>query len=117
MHIPALRLGGVYESLDKIELKDGRATVSQVNAGIIRKDLRNLVNPLKKFTVAQLIELCGRAGDIFLKDPQQYIANLSATSGLPHVLVRRNMQRIHAMLANMGAVLRGLTRGLDLAGI
>ena len=29
-------------------------------------------------------------------------------------MVRRNMQRIHAVLANMDEVLRGLTRGLDL---
>ena len=41
-HIPALRLGKPYESLDKIEVRDHRtgdikATVSHVNAGIVRK--------------------------------------------------------------------------------
>jgi acyl-CoA reductase-like NAD-dependent aldehyde dehydrogenase len=119
MHIPALRLGRTYESLDKVEVKDCRtgevkATVSTVNAGILRKDLRNLANPLKKFTHAQLIELTAKAADIFVAEPDQYVANLSATSGLPHVLVRRNLQRIHGMMSNIGAVLRGLTRGLDL---
>ena len=123
-HIPALRLGRPYESLDQTAVNDcctgaARATVSQVNAGIIRKDLQKIAASraaLKQFTGARLIELCGRAGEIFLNanDPSQYIATLSATSGLPHALVRRNMQRIHAMLANIGPVLRGLTRGLDL---
>jgi acyl-CoA reductase-like NAD-dependent aldehyde dehydrogenase len=118
-HIPALRLGRPYESLDKIGLKGSPGSVSQVNAGLIRKDLRNIAASraaLKKFSFAQLTELCGRAGDIFLNenDPQKYVETVSATSGLPHALVRRNMRRIHDMLANMGRVVRGLTRGLDL---
>ena len=58
-----------YESLDKIEVKDHRtgelkATVSTVNAGIVRKDLQRLSESraaLKKFTVAQLIELSVKA--------------------------------------------------------
>jgi len=119
MHIPALRFGRAYESLDKAEVKDCRtgavrSTVSQVNAGIIRKDLRNLTNPLRKFTHAELIALTGNAAEIFMASPDDYVATLSSTSGLPHVLVRRNMQRIHGMMSNIGAVLRGLTRGLDL---
>ncbi len=41
LHIPILRLGPPYESLDKIEVKDHRtgttvAIVSSVNAGIVR---------------------------------------------------------------------------------
>ncbi len=118
-HISALRLGRPYQSLDQIELKDGLGTVSQVNAGIIRKDLKQIGEAhaaLKKFTVAQRVDMCALAGDIFLNsnDPQTYVETLSATSGLPHSLVRRNMHRIHSVLANMGEVLRGLTRGLDL---
>ena len=40
-HLPALRRGRAYESLDKVEVKDFRtgevkATVSQVNAGLVR---------------------------------------------------------------------------------
>src|SRR5205085_4726812 len=38
----------------------------------------------------------------------------SATSGLPHVMVRRNMQKIHYALTHMATVLNGLTRGLPL---
>ena len=40
---------------------------------------------------------------------------LSATTGMPHVLVRRNMEKIASVLAEMPTVLRGLTRGLDLS--
>jgi hypothetical protein len=127
-HLPALRLGQPYESLDTVAVKDcrtgePRARVSVVNAGVIRRDLSKLAASraaLKNFSHAQLIARCGHAGELFLTgtlaglSASQYVATLSATSGLPHVLVRRNMERIRSMLANMGAVLRGLTRGLDL---
>ena len=56
-HLPALRKGQPYESLDKIEVKDHRtgevlATVSQVNAGILRRDIARIGDAraaLKKF--------------------------------------------------------------------
>ncbi len=134
-HIPVLRLGRTYESLDKFEVKDHRsgelkATVSSVNAGIIRKDLGKVANAraaLKKFTCAQLIELSAKAGEHFLngtlpwgdkghtQTAQQYIETLSQTSGLPHVMVKRNMGKIHHALTNMKTVLNGLSRGLDLS--
>ena len=73
-HIPVLRFGRAYESLDQTEVKDHRtgelkATVSTVNAGIIRKDLGKVASAraaLKKFTCAQLIELSSKAGEHFL---------------------------------------------------
>jgi acyl-CoA reductase-like NAD-dependent aldehyde dehydrogenase len=134
-HIPALRRGRAYESLDKIEVRDHRtgevmATVSQVNAGIVRKDLQRIAESraaLKKFSTAQLIEICTKAGELFLngtlplgdkghmQSPQVYLETLSATSGLPHVMVKRNMAKINHALTNMRTVLNGLTRGLDLA--
>ena len=40
---------------------------------------------------------------------------LSATTGMPHALVRRNMQRVAGVMRQMRTVLRGLTRGLDLS--
>jgi len=51
------------------EVKDFRtgevkAFVSQVNAGVIRKDLKRLPEArkaLKKFTTAQLLDICARA--------------------------------------------------------
>jgi acyl-CoA reductase-like NAD-dependent aldehyde dehydrogenase len=134
-HIPALRRGKAYESLDTVEVKDFRtgevkAVVSQVNAGIVRKDLARVGEAqaaLKKFSVAQLIEICAKTGEQFLngilplgdkghtQSPQQYIETLSSTSGLPHAMVRRNMEKIHFALTNMKTVLNGLSRGLDLS--
>jgi hypothetical protein len=134
-HIPVLRRGRPYESLDKANVLDYRtgntlATVSQANAGIIRKDLSKISESraaLKKFSVAQLVEICAKAGAQFLngalplgdqgetQSPQEYIGALSATSGLPQVMVRRNMAKIHDALTQMKTVLNGLTRGLDLA--
>jgi len=134
-HIPAIRRGRPYESLDRVEVKDHRsgevkATVSSVNAGIIRKDLQRIAESraaLRKLTVRRLIDICVKAGDLFVdgalplgdkghtQTPQQYIETLSATSGLPHVMVKRNMAKIHQALASMKMVLNGLTRGLDLS--
>src|SRR5689334_3038632 len=110
-HIPALRRGTAYKSLDQTTVKDFRtgevkATVSQVNAGIVRKDLRRLGESraiLKKLKTADLLQICSQAADLFVngmlplgsgsQSPEQYIQALSSTSGLPHVLVRRNMKR------------------------
>ncbi|HXG46359.1 MAG TPA: aldehyde dehydrogenase family protein [Methylomirabilota bacterium] len=134
-HLPVLRRGRPYESLDRIHIINHRtgetiAEVSTVNAGIVRKDLQRIAESraaLKRFSVEQLIGLCARAGTEFLEGtlplgdrghtqtPQQYVETLSSTSGLPHVMVRRNMEKIHFALTNMRTVLNGLTRGLDLS--
>jgi hypothetical protein len=134
-HIPALRRGKAYESLDKIEVKDHRsgelkAVVSQVNAGIVRKDLQRMRESraiLKKIPTSRLLEICSAAGDQFLRgtlplggdqpvqSPENYVQTLSCTSGLPHVMIRRNMSKIYDALTNMKGILNGLTRGLDLS--
>jgi len=134
-HLPVLRLGRTYESLEKIEVKDHRtgevkAVVSQVNGGLVRRDLAKLATSraaLKPFTVAQLLTQSRKAGELFLngtlplgdqghtQSAEEYVATLSATSGLPHVMVRRNMAKIHDALTNLPTVLNGLSRGLDLA--
>ena len=134
-HIPALRRGRPYASLDQAKVNDCRtgetlATISQVNAGIVRKDLGKIGEAraaLKELSSERLIEICARAGQLFLgetlplgdggqrQSPGQYVETLSATSGLPFVMVRRNMQKIAQALGNMRTVLTGLTRGLDLA--
>jgi hypothetical protein len=133
-HLPVLRLGRSYESLDKLEIKDHRsgdikAVVSTINAGILRKDFRKLGDAraaLKKFTVAQLIDISSKVGELFLngtlplgdrghtQSPEEYITTLSATSGMPLVMLRRNMAKVHYALTHLGEILNGLTRGLDL---
>jgi hypothetical protein len=133
-HLPALRRGKPYESLDKSQLLDHQTgnplvSISQVNAGIVRKDLARIAESraaLKRFTVAQLLEICAKAGEQFLnatlplgdkghsQSPRDYLETLSRTSGLPHNMVRRNMQKINDSLTHMREVLDGLTRGLPL---
>lgn len=133
-HLPALRRGNPYASLDHVEVRDCRsgqalARISQVNAGIIRKDFTRMGEAraaLKKLSSEQLLEICKKAADIFLdsplplgdqghtQSPDQYLVTLSATSGLPFVMVRRNSQKIAQALRNMRLILNGLTRGLEL---
>jgi len=133
-HLPALRRGKAYGSLDLGTVKDCRsgavlASISQVNSGIIRKDLAKVHESrqaLRRFSCDQLIEICRQTADQFLngtlplgdqghtQSPDEYVETLSATSGLPWVLVRRNSQKIAQALVNMRTVLNGLTRGMDL---
>jgi acyl-CoA reductase-like NAD-dependent aldehyde dehydrogenase len=134
-HIPVIRRGRAYDSLDKSNVINHRtgeviAQVSTINAGIIRKDLQRIGESreaLKKFTVAQLMEISAKAGDLFLngtltlgdkghtQTAEEYIRTLSSTSGLPHVMVRRNMTKIHYALTHLKEILNGLSRGLDLS--
>ncbi|MBC7526491.1 MAG: aldehyde dehydrogenase family protein [Chthonomonadaceae bacterium] len=130
-NIPALRRGQVYQSLDKVELKSVRtgevvATVGQVNAGVVRRDLRKPTREiLRAVPIRKLLAMSREAGDLFLngtlplgdgeQSPQDYIAQLSETSGLPNVLITRNMKKIFTVFDEMEMILKGLTRGLDLS--
>lgn len=133
-HIPAIRRGRNYESLDKTPVLDHRtgkqlASISQVNAGIVRKDLAKVDEArkaLRRLSTEELLAICAKAGELFLngalplgdkghtQTAAQYIETLSTTSGLPHVMVRRNMTKIHHALTNMRGILKGLTRNLNL---
>jgi hypothetical protein len=132
-HIPCLRLGEEYRSFNESEVKDYRdgtvkATMSQVNAGIIRRDLQKIGqarDALEKFTTRELIDISAKAGELFLngdlalgedgrmQSAQEYLETLSSTSGLPHVMVKRNMDKIHYALTHVELILNGLTRGID----
>ncbi len=132
LHLPLLRHGTPYRSLDAARAVHHRtgetiAEVSQANVGLVRRELRDQAGARKalgRCSTRELIEMSARAGDLFLhgtlpcgeeaQDPQTYIEQLAATTGMPWSLARRNMDRIHAMFTNMGTVLAGLTRGLDL---
>jgi acyl-CoA reductase-like NAD-dependent aldehyde dehydrogenase len=133
LHIPVLRKGEPYRSLDVQRTVHHRtrepfAEVSQANAGLIRRDLRDQAENrrrLASLSTADLIAICKRAADHFANDnlplgdtmqsPQDYVAQLSATTGLPWTLVRRNMSKIRGVLAEIDGVLAGLTRGLDMS--
>lgn len=132
LHLPLLRNGRVYESLDVIAVAHHRTRepfveISQANSGLIRRDLLDQETgkkALERVSVAELLEICARAAEHFAHDalalgddeqtPEDYIRQVSATTGLPHALARRNMQKIRGVLAQMQSVLDGLTRNLDL---
>lgn len=130
LHIPILRKGAPYKSIDLARVPHFRTRetfveISQANAGLIRRDLlaqeatRQL---LTSFTTEQLIAMCKQAAEYYLHDtlpvgdaaqtPDDYVQQLSATTGMPHVLVRKNMAKIYGVMAEMDSVLNGLTRGL-----
>ncbi len=133
LHIPILRAGRPYRSLNVQPLIDVRSgeplgTMSLALSGMIARDLRDAARhrrALEAIPAAELIEVCHRAAKLFAEaelplgdtvlSPEGYIRHLSATTGMPEALGRLNMEKIVGVLAGIEGVLDGLTRGLDLA--
>ncbi|MCI0414197.1 aldehyde dehydrogenase family protein [bacterium] len=134
LHIPILRAGQPYKSLNTVRVAHFQTgepfvEVSQANTGLISKDLtaaKEHRNALETLTVSELIVICKRAAHVFSgsnlmlddehqQSPEDYIRQTSATTGMPEVLCRKNMAKIHLVLDNMESVLYGLTRGLNLS--
>lgn len=131
LHIPILRQGTPYKSLDvnrvqHHQTREPFVEISQANSGLIRRDLREQQvarEKLAAFSTAELIAICAKAADHFLNDTltigeadqtaQDYVKQVSATTGMPYVMARRNMRKIHGVLAQAGNVLNGLTRNVD----
>jgi acyl-CoA reductase-like NAD-dependent aldehyde dehydrogenase len=131
LHVPLLRRGRPYRSLDVVHAPHhatGRpfAEISQANVGLIRRDLREqaaMRAALTALPTSRLIQVTRDAAAIFLHDtlplgddrqrPDDYVEQLSATTGMPYVMVQRNMQRVASVMEHAGAILTGLSRGLD----
>jgi aldehyde dehydrogenase family protein len=131
LHVPILRAGQPYRSLDAIRTPHYRTRepfveISQANVGLIRRDLRHHHESraaLAELRAKELYAICSRAAALFgegslplgdsAQSPEDYVRQVSATTGLPHVMVRRNMQKIRTVLADMETVVNGLTRNLD----
>jgi hypothetical protein len=134
LHLPILRSGRPYRSVQSIRVphfrtKETFVELSEANPGLVRRDLlddaQNAMRAsLESFSTAELVEISARAADVFVnatlpvgddaQTPEDYVRQLSATTGIPHALVRRNMGKIRGVLAEVGTVIDGLTRGLDL---
>ncbi|HSK75050.1 MAG TPA: aldehyde dehydrogenase, partial [Thermoanaerobaculia bacterium] len=113
LHIPLLRGGKPYRSLDFQTLKNVRtgepvAQVSHANAGVIARDLLaagEARRALQDVPAAEMLAICRKAADLFataelpvepggaLQGPEDYVRQLSATSGLPESLCRFNMEK------------------------
>ena len=132
LHIPILRHGREYKSVDVARTVHHRTRepfveISQANVGLIRRDLLRAGEArtiLSRLTTEELLAICARAADHFASDslpmgdamqsPQDYVEQVSATTGLPHVMCRNNMRKVEHVMREMRAVLAGLTRKLDL---
>ena len=132
LNIPAVRWGKPYESLefmDVVHFATGEpiAKVSQINGGIIQRDMRKAHKAraaLRQIPCETLVEMVGNAADIFMNDtvaigdgqqsPEEFVHAQSASTGLPEHMCRANMDKNAFVLKNMREILDALTRGLDL---
>ncbi|HWI18957.1 MAG TPA: aldehyde dehydrogenase family protein, partial [Vicinamibacterales bacterium] len=135
LHLPILRWGVPYRSVNQVvtphfRTREPFVSMSQANLGLIRRDQRLQAEKrarLQQIPYADLVAMAGRAADHFLNDslpldpesgtmqsPQDYIEQVSATTGAPFSNVKRNMLKVHGVLSKVEEVLAGLTRGLDL---
>jgi acyl-CoA reductase-like NAD-dependent aldehyde dehydrogenase len=111
------------------ETREPLVELSQANPGLVRRDLleesqQAMRAALFGFSMRELVALSARAAELFVtatlplgeatQTPDEYVRQLSATTGLPHVMVRKNMEKIRTAMGDAGRVLAGLTRGLDL---
>lgn len=133
LHLPALRWGKPYESLEKqhvVHFDTGEpiAEVSQIGGGIVQRDMRSAGkarDALLEFSTDDLLEMCGKAAKLFESETipmgngtqsvDEFIHQQSASTGLPEHMCRSNMAKNAFVLSNMPQILDCLTRGLDLA--
>jgi acyl-CoA reductase-like NAD-dependent aldehyde dehydrogenase len=80
---------------------------------------------LRSLSIAELVDRCKKAGELFVggtlaigdgqQTPADFIAQQSATTGMPLAMCKANLEKNAFVLQNMGRILECLTRGLDLA--
>lgn len=130
--LPAIRWGEAYQSLEMEEIRhfltgEPVAKVATVGAGIVKRDARHARRAreaLRSIPSAELIDRCKKAGDLFVsgtlavgdstQSPADFIAQQSATTGMPLAMCRANLEKNAFVLQNMSRILECLTRGLDL---
>ena len=132
IHIPVLRWGKPYKSLDvskvvHFETGEELAEVGQANAGLIQRDMRKMQRArdvLRELSTKDLIGIVKNAADLYMnaelpmgdgvQGPDEFARYQSATTGLPENMCRANMKKNHFVLTHMEELLDALTRGLDL---
>jgi acyl-CoA reductase-like NAD-dependent aldehyde dehydrogenase len=132
IHIPVLRWGEPYKSLDVdkvVHFASGEtlAEVGRANAGLVERDMRHAGrarDALREIPIADLLGMVKKAADLYTnaelplgdgtQTPDQFVRMQSATTGLPEHMCRFNMTKNHFVLNQMDKILESLTRGLDL---
>ena len=131
LHLPVLRWGQPYTSLDVdpvVHFATGEpiANVSRANGGLIQRDMRKAARAraaLRELPIDELIARVARAGDSYMnaalpmgdgtQTPDEFVRAQSASTGLPERMCRANMKKNAFVLAEMRAILTSLTRGLQ----
>jgi Aldehyde dehydrogenase family len=132
LNIPVLRWGTPYTSIDVdtvVHFATGEpiARVSRANPGLVQRDMRRARNAreaLRQIPIDDLLDRVRCAGELYMnatlplgdgtQTPDDFVRQQSASTGLPEQMCRANMKKNQFVLANMGAILTSLTRGLDL---
>ena len=132
LHLPILRWGAPYESLEKddvVHFSTGEpiASVSRANGGLIQRDARKAQRArdlLRAIPIDALIGIAGQAGELYAnatlpmgsgtQTPDEFVRAQSASTGLPERMCRANMKKNLFVLAEMRRILESLTRGLSL---
>jgi acyl-CoA reductase-like NAD-dependent aldehyde dehydrogenase len=132
LHLPVLRWGQPYDSLEKDEVVhfstgEPIATVSRANGGLIQRDARKAARAreaLRAIPIDDLIAIAGTAGELYsnatlpmgtgTQTPDEFVRAQSASTGLPERMCRANMKKNMFVLSEMRRILESLTRGLAL---
>src|SRR5215207_6807373 len=132
LHLPILRWGNPYDSLEKDEVVhfstgEPMATVSRANGGMIQRDARKAYRArevLREIPIEDLIARAAKAGELYMnatlpigdgtQTPDEFARAQSASTGLPERMCRANMKKNGFVLAEMRNILASLTRGLAL---
>jgi acyl-CoA reductase-like NAD-dependent aldehyde dehydrogenase len=132
VHLPVLRWGAPYDSLEKDEVVhfstgEPIASVSRANGGMIQRDMRKAQRArdvLREIPIDDLIARAGKAGELYMnatlpmgdgtQSPDEFARAQSASTGLPEKMCRANMKKNGFVLAEMRKILDNLTRGLAL---
>jgi len=132
LHIPVLRWGQPYTSIDvdlvaHFATGEPIASVSRANGGLIQRDMRKAARArevLREIPIDDLISRAGQAGELYMnatlpmgdgsQSPEEFVRAQSATTGLPERMCRANMKKNAFVLAEMRRILTSLTRGLAL---
>jgi acyl-CoA reductase-like NAD-dependent aldehyde dehydrogenase len=131
MHLPALRFGKPYESLEREKLVhfltgETVAEVSQVGGAMLARDLQKGARAraaLLAIDPEEIVERLQTAGNLYAhgtltvgdgrQSPDDFVKQQSATTGLPESLCRANMRKNQFVLSNMDRILDALSRGLS----
>src|SRR6476646_879772 len=127
LHLPILRWGQPYDSLEKDEVVhfstgEPIATVSRAHGGLIPRKAQRARDVLRAISIHELIERAGKAGELYMnatlpmgsgtQSPDEFARAQSASTGLPEKMCRANMKKNAFVLAEMRRILESLTRGL-----